>query len=63
MVYQDYELVATKRVNRQRWNNNIMWDRRFHAFGGYTTLFSMGFVSYAAFSFDLICTRPLVTPF
>lgn len=63
MVYQDYELIATKRVNRQRWNNNIMWDRRFHAFGGYSTLFTMGFVSYAAIAFDMIRTKPLVSPF
>ena len=63
MVYQDYELIATKRVNRQRWNNNIMWDRRFNALGGYSTLFTMGFFSYVALSFDLIRTQPLVTPF
>lgn len=40
-----------------------MRDRRFNAFGGWSTLFTMSFFGYAAHHFDLIRLSPIVTPF
>ena len=39
MVFQDYELIHTKRVNRERLSTNIYNKRYFNALGGFNTLF------------------------
>ncbi len=47
MVFQDYELVPTNRVSRQRHNTNLYFRRTFNAMGGYSTVYLMG-ISYFA---------------
>ena len=39
MVFQDYELIHTKRVNRERHGTNIYNKRLFNAIGGWNTLY------------------------
>ena len=39
MVFQDYELIHTKRVNRQRIGSDIYFHRYFNAFGGWNSVF------------------------
>ena len=39
MVFQDYELIHTKRVNRERSGMNVFSTRRHHAQGGLNTIF------------------------
>lgn len=38
MAFGDYELIHTKRVNRERRNVDILRSRYFEAKGGYSTL-------------------------
>ena len=48
MVFQDYELISTKRVNRDRRNtHSIFLKRLFLASGGYSSVYLGGFASYA----------------
>jgi len=39
MAFQDYELIHTKRVNRERQRVDIYRQRYFIALGGWNTLF------------------------
>lgn len=47
MAFGDYELIHTKRVNRDRQGRNVYRRRVFEAMGGYTAL-------WFGFSFALI---------
>ena len=63
MVFQDYELVQTKRVTRQRYNTNIYVRRTFHAIGGYSTLYMMGLGYFTGKALGLGSNvKPIVTP-
>ena len=49
MVWQDYELIHTKRVNNNRSSTpSIFFHRLWLSSGSYSTLFLGGFASYAA---------------
>ncbi len=48
MVFQDYELIPTKRVNRQRASKNIYLNRLFLASGGWSSVW-LGSVAYYAY--------------
>jgi hypothetical protein len=39
MVFQDYELIHTKRVNRQRMGQNPFNRRLFNAFGSWSSVY------------------------
>lgn len=39
MVFQDYELIHTKRVNRVRHSTDVYYKRVFNALGGWNTAF------------------------
>ena len=39
MVFQDYELIHTKRVNRERISTNILSKRFFNALGGWNSYY------------------------
>ena len=47
MVFGDYELIHTKRVNRERMGTNVYLNRYFKALGGFNTLY------FATVSFSL----------
>ena len=49
MVFQDYELIPTKRVIRQRNSGflSIFYNRLFLSTGGYSTLYLGGVATYA----------------
>ena len=47
MVFQDYELVSTARVNAQRRKMNVYRHRLFLAGGGYSSVYLGGLASYA----------------
>ncbi len=48
MVFQDYELIPTKRVNKDRRSiRSIFFKRLFLASGGYSTLYLSTFAVYA----------------
>ena len=47
MVFQDYELIPTKRVNRQRATRNIFFNRFFLASGGWNSVYFGALFSYA----------------
>ena len=49
MVFQDYELIPTKRVNKYRLAYPVYWKRLFHAMGAYNTLFLGSLTAYGAF--------------
>ena len=51
MVFQDYELIPTKRVNKDRYSSWLLARHRFNAFGGYSTLFFGGVVGYSVSQF------------
>ena len=59
MVYNDYELVSTKRVSKQRRKGNILLRRQFEAAGGVSTLFTMGMFGYTGHL--LKAQRPALT--
>ena len=62
MVFQDYELIPTKRVNQQRYSSYLLARHRFNAFGGYSTLFVGGVIGYTSAQFNLLTKTPLATP-
>ena len=62
MVYQDYELVATKRVGYSRARGGLLIKRQFEAFGGFWTLYMMTFAGMAGSKFGLVSSVPLVRP-
>ena len=48
MVFGDYELIHTKRVNRERTGSDPLSNRKFRAAGGYVSLYtalSLGLIS------------------
>ena len=47
MVFQDYELIPTKRVNKQRSHRNVYFYRLFNASGAWNSVFFGAFASYA----------------
>ena len=48
MVYQDYELIPSKRVNHQRRGTfSIFFNRLFNAGGGYSSVYFGSVLSYA----------------
>ena len=47
MVFQDYELIHTKRVNRERLGTNPFFSRYFNALGGWSTLYFTVFSGFA----------------
>ena len=63
MVFQDYELISTKRVNRQRHNTNVYLNRLFTAFGGFSTFYFAGVFGMASSQlFNNSAAAELVTP-
>ena len=63
MVYQDYELVPTKRVNKSRYGHSIMLSHQWTAMGGFATVFMSAFFGYSAREFtSMFRGHPLVTP-
>lgn len=63
MVYQDYELVPTKRVNKSRHGQRIMLTHQWNALGAWPTVFLGAFFGYSASTFtNLFHGVPLVTP-
>mmetsp|Transcript_8275 Transcript_8275/g.11462 ORF Transcript_8275/g.11462 Transcript_8275/m.11462 type:complete len:124 (-) Transcript_8275:116-487(-) len=62
MVYQDYELIATKRVGHSRMKGFLLLRRQFEAAGGINTLFMMTFCGVGGSVFGLRSTTPLVRP-
>ena len=53
MVYQDYELVATKRVGHSRSKGFLLLKQQFNAFGGFNTVYLMTFFGMAGGAFGL----------
>ena len=49
MAFSDYELIHTKRVNRQRKGTNIYSQRFFNSMGGWNTLFFAGSLGFAGY--------------
>ena len=47
MVFQDYELIPTKRVNRARATKNIYLNRLFLAGGGWSSVYTGTVLSYS----------------
>ena len=62
MVYQDYELVATKRVGHGRQRSFMLLRRQFEAAGGLNTVYMMTFCGLAGQAFGLRTSSPLVRP-
>ena len=62
MVYQDYELIATKRVGHSRQRGFLLLRRQFEAMGGINTVYMMTFCGMAGQAFGLRTTSPLVRP-
>ena len=47
MVFQDFELIPTKRVNKQRATRNIYFNRLFLAGGGWSSVYTGTVLSYS----------------
>ena len=47
MVFQDYEIIPTKRVNRERANTNILMSRLFQAGGHWNSVYFGSVASYS----------------
>jgi len=63
MVYQDYELVPTKRVNKSRSSQRIMLNHQWNAASGWATVFMGTFCGFTASTFTTwFHGVPLVTP-
>ena len=62
MVYQDCELVATKRVGHGRMRGMLLLRRQFEAAGGINTVYMMTFCGMAGTAFGLRTSTPLVRP-
>ena len=62
MVFQDFELIPTKRVNKTRVNAWILSRRRFNAIGGYSTVYMAGLCGYLGHLSGFFPSQPLVTP-
>ena len=53
MVYQDYELIATKRVGHSRQRGMLLTKRSFNAAGGWNTVYLTTFFGVAGSAFGL----------
>ena len=62
MVYQDYELVATKRVGHSRSKGSLWRKATFNAMGGFNTVYMMSFMGVAGTTFGLTSSVPLAKP-
>ena len=62
MVYQDYELIPTKRVNKDRIDAWVLSRRRFSAIGGYSTLYMAGMFGYLGHLSGMFAAQPISTP-
>jgi hypothetical protein len=49
MVFQDYELIHTKRVNRERINTDIYRKHIWNSVGGWTTIYMSAATGLAAY--------------
>lgn len=57
MVFQDYELIHTKRVNRERLGTNPYTKRYFNALGGWNTLFVTALSGLAGYQVRNVCRK------
>ena len=64
MVYNDYELVSTKRVNQSRRNGMVLLKRQYAAMGGMPTIFTAAVFGAAGsvFSIQGNAYAPMVRP-
>ena len=62
MVFQDYELVATKRVGHQRQKGFLLLKQQFNAMGGFNTVYLTIFCGMAGPAFGMTSSTPLVRP-
>ena len=62
MVYQDYELVATKRVGHSRQKSGLLLKQQFNAMGGFNTLYLATFFGVSGSTFGLTSSTQLVKP-
>ena len=62
MVYQDYELVSTKRVGHSRSSGLLLLKRQFYTAGGFNTVYMTAFFGMAGSAFKLTSSTPLVRP-
>ncbi|TNV84649.1 hypothetical protein FGO68_gene8551 [Halteria grandinella] len=56
MVFQDYELIQTKRVAAQRQSTNPFNKRLWNAAGGWNTLYVTLFFGVAGYQFRQVCS-------
>ena len=62
MVFQDYELVATKRVGHSRQRGFLLLKQQYNAMGGMYTLYMTAFFGMAGSQFGLTSSAPMVRP-
>ena len=62
MVYQDYELVATKRAGHSRQKGFLLMKQQFNAMGGFNTVYLATFCGMAGSVFGLTSSAPVVKP-
>ena len=62
MVFQDYELVATKRVGHSRSKGFLLFKQQFNAMGGFNTLYLTVFCGMASQAFGMTSSTPIVRP-
>lgn len=55
MVFQDYELIHTKRVNRERLSTNIYHKRVFNALGGWNSLYFAAIAGATGYQIRGLC--------
>lgn len=60
MVFQDYELIQTKRVAANRQRTNPMSTRVWNAMGGWNTLYVTLLFGYGGYSFRQVCCKYLI---
>ena len=62
MVYQDYELIATKRVSHSRGKGSIYAKQYFTALGGLNTVYTTAFFGMAGGAFGATSAPALSRP-
>lgn len=60
MVFQDYELINTKRVNRKRLSTDVFNHRLWLAFGGWNSIYFAGVSSVLAMHYTNTCSSTLI---
>ena len=60
MVFQDYEIIGTKRVNRERRAMNAYNHRLFIAAGGWTTVYIAGLAGVIGYNTAKLTTTEIV---